>query len=117
MRTLSFIILLGVLPVFSISGCQKNKDKKTVLKELYKLYENGQISECTLDGKTVFTGSINAYDAPTVVYDEKGNEIGTCNYAWGSVDPLCYELKGCKVVYCVENNIWGQPSVDKYDLN
>lgn len=118
MKKIAFIGFLFLASTsLTLTSCKKETQKKSVLKELYKLYENGEISECKLDGKTVYTGILNAYDAPLYIYDEKGNEIGVCNYAWGTPDAICAELSGCDVVYRVSNNIWGRPAVDKYDLN
>lgn len=34
----------------------------------------------------------------------------------GIPDTICAQLSGCKIIYCVENNIWGEPAVDVYGL-
>lgn len=98
-----------------LAGCSKDPVDQT-LKELYKTYENGEISECQYNGNTVYRAGLNAYDAGSNVYDVDGNQIGSCNYAWGQVDTICEELFNCKVIYRVKDNIWGQPAVDKYGL-
>ncbi|MCG8577023.1 MAG: hypothetical protein MI810_19235 [Flavobacteriales bacterium] len=107
--------LLIAMALLSFYSCKKSDEHKTV-EELYNTYKYGRISECKHDGETVFSAEMNAYDAPTVVYDAEGNQIGNCNYAWGSVDSICNELEDCEVVYRVEDNIWGQEAVDKYEL-
>ena len=47
------------------------------------------IDECIYDGKIVNIAGLNAYDAPAYIYDSYGNMIGTCSYAWGTVDEIC----------------------------
>ena len=98
-------------------GCQKKKQQTETLNELFKTYENGMICKCAYDGKTVYSCSINANDASGVIFDAKGNKIGGCNYAYGQVDTICGELEECELVYCVEDNIWGLPYTDLYDLD
>lgn len=103
--------------LFVNTSCKKKKPENWgTMKELYKTYKNGEISECKYNGETVFMAGLNAYDAGTVVYDKKGKKIGTCSYGWGSVDAICNELKGCEVIYRVDKNIWGEAAVDKYGL-
>lgn len=116
MKTLAFVCILIALPLVGFTGCKKKEHTKAVLHTLYQSYADGEISECKLSGETVFTCTLNAHDAPTMIYDQNGNEIGICNYAWGSADEMCYALKKCDVVYRVENNIWGKSPVDKYKL-
>ncbi|MEN8139574.1 MAG: hypothetical protein ABFR62_14225 [Bacteroidota bacterium] len=88
---------------------------ETVLK-LYTMFKNGEISECKHNGKTVYSAGLNAYDAGGSIFDNEGEVIGSCNYAWGNVDDICKELENCEVIYRVENNIWGLPAVDIYGL-
>lgn len=115
----SKFILFGCLilafSTLSIS-CKKNNQKDATLNELYKLYKDGKIEECKYNGKTVFSGSINAFDAGSTIYDLKGDIIGNCNYAWGGVDAICNQLNSCQTVYCIKDNIWGQPAKNKYHL-
>src|SRR5690625_2071687 len=109
--TMIFILSIG------ISSCKKdNFENKQTIKELYKTYKNGEISECKHDGQTVYSTGLNAYDAGGAVYNKNGKQIGTCNYAWGQPDPICGQLTECEVIYRVKDNIWGQPAVDKYGL-
>jgi hypothetical protein len=104
-----------VMLLVGMAGCQKDSHRY-VLRQLYKKYKNGEISECRWHGQLVYSGGINAYDAGSAIYDEHGNEIGRCNYAWGSVDSICYQLENCETVYRVKDNIWGKPPVNKYKL-
>ena len=110
-------IIIGLLVCFGLaflfSSCGKNNNE--TLKELYKVYKNGEISECKYNGETVFRAGINAYDAGSVVYDKEGKQIASC-YGWGNDDPICSKLTDCEVIYRVKNNIWGEPAVDKYGL-
>ena len=109
------LLLLLILPV--VLSCNKNKPENwKTIKELHKKYRDGMISECEYNGATVYAAGHNAYDAGSVIYDSKGKLIASCNYAWGSVDQMCGELENCEVIYCVEDNIWGYPAVDKYEL-
>ena len=106
-----------MLAALTIASCEEdNLGNRKTLKSLYKTYKNGQISECDYKGEIVYSAARNAYDAGGAIYDKKGNLIGTCNFAWGPVDSICSELQSCKPIYRVEDNIWGQPRVDKYRL-
>ena len=114
---MKFQYLFLLLILIITSGCNKyNAENWGTLKKLYKTYENGSIAECTHNGETVYTCVRNAYDASQTIFDADGNKIGSCNYAWGGVDATCSELQNCEVIYRIEDNIWGQPSVDKYGL-
>lgn len=74
------------------------------------------MSECTLGGEKVYHCGLSAYDAESSIYNVDGLLIGTCNYAWGTPDTICSQLADCEVIYRVKDNIWGYPSIDKYDL-
>jgi hypothetical protein len=100
--------------IFLLLGCHKDVPNYKTLKELAKTA--GMISECELNGQTVYDVSLNAYDAGSTIYNADGEILGTCNYAWGSPDPICAQLSGCKIIYCIEDNIWGQSAVDVYGL-
>lgn len=116
-KTLTIITLLTIVTAVTMTNCNKNKpDNWHTLKKLHKTYKNGEISECSYNDETVYSAAINAYDAGNAVYDKDGKQIGTCNYNSGSVDAICGQLQGCEVIYRVDNNIWGQPAVDKYGL-
>ncbi len=111
--SLVFAVAFSLLVV----SCEKDDiENRKTLKDLYKEYKSGMISECSHQGETVYVGSINGADTGSEVYDADGNRIGICNYAWGNVDAICSELSDCEVIYAHEDNIWGQPAVDKYDL-
>ena len=108
------LLLLFLLPALS---CEKESSEQAdVLEKLYQTYADGEISECVLEGGTVYTGSLNHVDSPTKVYDQQGNQIAECNYAWGKVDAVCEELINCEAVYRVADHISGNPAVDKYGL-
>lgn len=106
--------LLFASAVFLFFGCHKDVPNYKTLKELAKTA--GMISECQLNGETVYDVSLNAYDAGSTIYNAEGAVLGTCNYAWGIPDSICAQLSGCKIIYCVEDNIWGEPAVDVYGL-
>lgn len=111
---LRLLLLLFLLPALS---CEKERSEQAaVLEVLYQTYADGEISECVLEGEKVYTGSQNLVDNPTMVYDQQGNQLAECNYAWGKVDAICEELTNCEVVYRVADHISGNPAVDKYGL-
>jgi len=74
--------LLFASAIVLLLGCHKDVPNYKTLKELAKTA--GMISECQLNGETVYE--------------------------------ICAQLSGCKTIYCVENNIWGEPAVDVYGL-
>jgi hypothetical protein len=107
--------------LFSAGSCSEKEKKEAVkenpvLKALFEKYRVGQIEECTFNGKTVYHGSINAYDAGSEIYDQDGKSIGVCNYATRMVDAPCEQLTECEAVYRCEKHISGKPAVDKYGL-
>jgi hypothetical protein len=115
--TILTLLTLTIILSTTFSSCKKDDlENKRTLKQLYKTYKNGEISECQYNGQTVYNAGLNAVDAGSVVYDNDGNEIGNCNYGWGNVDSLCGQLTDCEVIYRIKDNIWGQPAVDKYNL-
>ena len=118
-RTIKKLILLTMTVILSVGvySCGKNdfENKKTI-KKLYKMYKNGDISECKHNGETVYCAGINAYDAEGIIYDKNGKQIGCCNYFANIVDPICNQLTDCKIIYRVANNIQGEPAVDIYGL-
>ena len=112
-KIISLLALMIIGCLSTLASCKKEKlDNKKTLKVLYKTYEDGKISKCHHNGKTIYVGELNAYDAGSSVYDKDGHQIGSCNYAWGQIDPICHELQDCLVIYRVEDNIWGQSAVD-----
>ena len=116
MRILS---LTGFL-LFLLMSCKSNstatQQDNSVLQDLYEVFKEGEISECMLDGEMYYVAAWNAYDAGSEIYDSKGNKVGVCYYSTNQVHDLCDKLVNCEVVYCVENNIWGETPVNKYDL-
>jgi hypothetical protein len=111
-----FVLLTCSFAIALFLSCKKNPDNWSTIKSLHKTYENGEMSECTLDGEKVYHCGLNAYDAGSSIYNAEGDLIGTCNYAWGTPDSICGQLEDCVVIYRVKDNIWGRPSIDKYDL-
>ena len=114
---MNHIILSLVFVILILPSCNKDEDiELSTLKELYKTYENGEISECVYNGEVVYLAGINAFDAGSLVYDTDGNEIGRCSYAWSLVDEICNQLTTCEVIYRGDNHISGEPPIDKYEL-
>jgi hypothetical protein len=110
-------LLLMMWMLNEISGCKKEDfESKLTLKQLYVIYKNGEIDECRFNGHIVFLAALNAYDAGITIYDEDGNAIGVCNFPWGKVDSICWQLTDCEVIYLVKDNIWKLPAVDNYGL-
>lgn len=111
------LLTLTLLLSIVVLSCKKsNLENKHTVKKLYKTYKNGEISACKQNGQTVYKAGLSAYDAGEVIYNKDGKQIGSCNYAWGSVDPICTHLTDCEIIYRCKDNIWGQPAVDKYGL-
>ena len=119
MRNQLKTIIITLLFIFvAMSSCSKdNLDQEDALKQLYKTYKNGHISECMYNGQKVYSAGINAYDAGSAIYDKDGNQIADCNFAWGIPDEMCKKLEGCEEIYCIKDNIWGHPPIDKYNLD
>jgi len=113
-RLFVFLILI----VVAITACKRDKaEKNPALQELYKTYKDGAIDECTHNSEPCYSASLNAYDVPTVIYNNEGKKIGECNFAWGHPDSICYQLQSCSVIYRCRNHISGQPFVDTYGLS
>lgn len=118
-KQIKFLTIFTMTLILSIGffSCKKdNFENKKTLNKLYKTYKKGEISECKLNGQTVYCAEQNAFDASNEVYDKDGKQVGTCNFAWGKVDYICSQLTDCVTIYRVKDNIWGQPAVDKYGL-
>ncbi len=116
------VAIIAIIAIASLLAACKKKDGQTpdlntTRHSLYNTYKDGEIDECTYNGATVYCAGINAFDAGSTVYDAGGKPIGNCNYAWGSVDPICSKLQNCRVVYRCKNHISGQPFVDVYELS
>lgn len=108
-----FVIFIA----FTLFNCHTdNIENKATLKRLYETYRFGEIDQCKYQGETVYSAGINAYDAGATVYDKGGNIIGTCNFAWGTPDPICGELTDCVVIYRCKDHITKLPPVDLYGL-
>jgi len=110
---ISYVTLMILGCLLTLTSCKNDKlSNQKILRGLYTVYKNGKLSKCQHNGKTIYVGELNAYDAGSSVYDKDGSQIGSCKYALGRIDPICHELKDCEVIYRVEDNIWGQPAVD-----
>ena len=107
---------VGLFVIFLMLPSCKEENGLETLNFLFNIYENGEIDECLYNDEITYVAGINAYDAGSSIYDSEGNLIGSCNYAWGGVDSLCYLLNNCEVIYRSENHITGEPPVDKYGL-
>ncbi len=111
------LLTISLMVYLFLLGCAKDEfENEQPLKLLYKTYKNGKISECKHNGQTVYSTELNSEDAGGALFDQNGEHIGACDYAWRNVDSICLELTECEVIYRVKNNIWGQPAVDKYKL-
>jgi len=114
------VLFLGLSLIFTLGiiSCKKdNFENSKTLRQLYKQYKNGEISECKYLGETVYSAGLNMYDAGGAIYDYEGNQIGTCNFALGNTDSICSKLTDCETIYRIKDNIWGKPAVDKFGLN
>jgi len=89
---------------------------RDTLRNLFRIYKSGEISECMHEGRVVYVGVLNAFDAGSTIYDLDGNIVGRCFYAWGGGDPICQQLMDCDAIYRGKDNISGRPEVDKYRL-
>ena len=117
-KIVSMLLTLAAGIVLCFTNCRKeNVNKLDTLHKLYSLLKDGEIEECKYHNETVYSAAYNAYDAPSIIYDIKGNRIGACNYAWGHVDSICTQLQDCIVIYRCHNHISGQPFVDIYGLS
>lgn len=113
-------ILLLFIVLFLCSCPQKEsavyRNKRNVLQDIYQKVKGGQIEVCIYGNDSVYTASINAYDAPTDIFDVNGAKLGTCNYAFNLVDSICMQLSNCSVIYRGKQHISGQKAVDVYRL-
>lgn len=111
------ILFLGISLVY-LSGCRKDDPlQHEVVRKLHAQNPRGEISECWVNNQKVYCLGQLVYDGGTTVYDELGNKIGTCNYAWGPVDSICRNLDSCEVIYRPKNNMFNWPFIDKYGLS
>lgn len=91
-------------------------ESNNALQIIYEEHKGGQIEVCVLGRDSVYSASINAYDAPTILYSYQGKQIGSCNYAFNLVDSICYNLTDCRVIYRGRKHISDEPFVDVYHL-
>lgn len=110
---ISMVILIGIL------SFQKddNLDNMDNIKKLYETFQHGKIVACKFKGERVYYAHLSCRDCSTIIFNKNGKHIGTCNYSWiKRIDSICNQITDCKVIYRVENNIWGDSPVDKYGL-
>ena len=113
-----YLLMLPLVGIAAWVGCKKDTTSTPqVVKDLYATYQNGEISEARLDGQTVYVAGFNAADAGTEIYNKNGENIGTCNYAYGQVDAICSQLQNEQVVYRCKKHITGKPYIDTYGLD
>lgn len=117
-KNLSIILILGINIILCLAGCRKDDAIYfTTLEKLYLMDPYVQISECMYHNERVYSVFPNAYDAGADIYDDKGNRIGTCGWAWSYPAGICQQLQDCIVIYRCHNFITGQPFVDVYGLS
>jgi hypothetical protein len=115
---MKYLILFLVTSLLYLGGCRKDEPlQHEVLRKLYEQNSSGEISECWLNNQKVYCLSQLVFDGGTIVYNESGNKIGTCNYAWGPIDSICKNLDSCEVIYRPKNNMFNWPFIDKYGLS
>jgi hypothetical protein len=118
MKTILKRTLIISIIIICFSACKQDKAiTKAGLHTIYSNFKNGVISECKLNEQIVYTASENVYDASTYIYDDKGNKIGECNWAFNKLDTICYKLQNCETIYRCQNHISGQPFTDIYGLS
>jgi len=104
-----------VVCTIATTSCEKNNiENYSTLKQLYKEYQFGMISEHKLDGETVYSATLNAFDITTNLYDAEGEYITNIGYL---SDFDSNRLSDSEIIYCCEDNIWGKPYTDKYGLD
>lgn len=117
---MAYIPVLTVTAVLAFTaGCRQQKaahGPDAVLRKLYDEYKFGQIEKCEWRKSVVYHAGINAFDAGSQVYDERGKPIGVCNYMTNMVDSVCGQLSDCDVIYRCDKHISGEPPVNKLGL-
>ncbi len=111
------VFFVGLFWAIISMGCEKHDPKKTQVAILYEIFSNGVISECQLNGETVFTAQYNRQNSPIAIFSLTGRSLGVCDYAAGNVAPICNQLLTCKVVYRCTGHISGAPPIDLYDVS
>jgi hypothetical protein len=109
-------LFIFIIVVFFFSCEKRETPYKETLQLLYSTYKDGEIDECKLNNEVVFCAAFNGYDAAGHIYDNSGNIIGECDYAWGPIDSICHQMTNCEVIYRCKNHISGEPPVNIYNL-
>jgi len=84
------------------------------LKKAFKFSKNGQISECQENGQTYYSAIRNGADGGGQTFDVNGNIVGEYQGFTGAYTGI--QPQNCKLIYVSYPNIWGYPTVNKYDL-
>jgi hypothetical protein len=101
--------------LFAATSCEREDiENRRTIKDIYKSHKGGAIWECSLNGETVYKAEMNATDIGSQIYNSEGEQIGYCS--WSHTDSICADLTDCECFYMGEDNIWGYPPVDKYNL-
>ena len=80
----------------------------------HQSYANGVISECTENGNKYYSAGLNAYDGGGKTFDVNGNVVGEYQGFSGVYTGI--NPQNCEKIYSVYPNIWGYPSINKYNL-
>lgn len=95
---------------------------KIVLRKIMTQDKNntiGQIHQCTLNNKTLYTVSPNIYDGIGAFYDALGDIYQmSCGGDIAGLPPNteCRRIKDCRLVYASEKNIFGIAPTDPYGI-
>jgi|GEM_PF-1600529 len=84
------------------------------LKKAFKLYKNGQISECQTAGQIYYSASSNVYDGGGQTFDVNGKVVGKYQGFTGTYTGV--KLENCKTIYVIPDNIWGLDALNTYNL-
>jgi len=80
----SFVIFILFVILSLCFSCEKKEETANLesLKYIYKYFINAEIDQCKLKNAIVFCASLNACDAPAIIYSYNGIITGECNFTW-----------------------------------
>jgi len=116
-----FTILITTLLLVTVS-CQKDDlltaTEREALETIVDDFIEGEVLECTYEGRTVYCATLNDANADLVFYEINGNLIGSCPFPVPSPPPfaICNDVEGCVVIYRGSNHYSGDSSVDTYNI-
>ncbi|MCP4442367.1 MAG: hypothetical protein GY810_25965 [Aureispira sp.] len=126
MKAINILSLIGALVLTSFIGCKKPTTcilVPTVLEELIDEYQNCEISEYELEGKTYYKVSyMTTWDDGTPwqeirAYTLDGEDQGMCGWCGTPPLSLCQRLQDCDVVYrSADFDPENLPAVDVYGV-